>query len=286
MSSFALFLVSSIVTLSLTHSPFAQALAARAPDACGPKVSQADDPKDTCSTKPLIAQTPETFGITVNTTTDSKTHAVDWATCDPLIAEICEDMFAPDMKMNIWTFRTTSPIQTDVTKPPCTMGFWIPAEPDRAKAAGTITSTGAASNPKDPQAQCKNIYRAMLDAAASQSPKSVLTSINLVEKPGTPPAPFRLPGSDEAVAAGSTALTLHLAEIGRAHNAGYPSYLLAYDEGDSPTSPSVSSTCQGKTPQGDPCDCDKDPNCSLMVCPNERADGTACDCSDLYPCDV
>lgn len=240
MSSFALFLVSSIVTLSLTHSPFAQALAARAPDACGPKVSQADDPKDTCSTKPLIAKTTETFGITVNTTTDSKTHAVDWATCDPLIAEICEDMFAPNMKMNIvsnpppspsprllsnpirlptnrktkrekladetqqWTFRTTSPSQTDVTKPPCTMGFWIPAEPDRAKAAGTITSTGAASNPKDPQAQCKNIYRAMLDAAASQSPKSVLTSINLVEKPGTPPAPFRLPGSDEAVAAGST----------------------------------------------------------------------------------
>ena len=77
---------------------------------------------------------------------------------------------------------------------PCQMGFWVPSSPDSAGRPGTLTTSGKSFKSSDPQAQCKNIFQAMLDDNVEHVTQSVGSSINLLANPGNPPAKFKLPG--------------------------------------------------------------------------------------------
>ena len=86
-------LVSSFLALSVGAVPVDSA-----PDACGPKVQNPDDPQDSCFTKPPTVDSAAPFGVIGSllsgAPSGSKAFSYDWATCNPVVNLVCNQMFA------------------------------------------------------------------------------------------------------------------------------------------------------------------------------------------------
>ena len=84
-----------------------------------------------------------------------------------------------------WYFAAGSANQSSLRA--CQMGFYLPYE--TRSQTGDPGSTGEPS-----QAQCKNIFRAILDANAAHNPQWLGASINLRTFPAQ--GQFELPGAE------------------------------------------------------------------------------------------
>lgn len=169
-----------------------------------------------------------------------------------------------------WIFQTGPKLDsTNQPAAPCFMGFYIPEGSTTAKRPGTLTGTGKPKDALKPEAQCQNIYRAMLDAAASMNPNWVGTSINLKTNPGSPPAPFALPGgsltgmsllpqSRKSFDSEPPSFKILTSILGGAVNQDYPSYVIAYDPA---SKPSPFDDCINQSTGKNCTSCDESPDC-------------------------
>lgn len=203
---------------STTAAPQTHPSSSEFTDQCGPSVSGHQDPKvsDTCTARPAIVSTPSSFGIVgilpdsghysplVGQPSDSDltTYDYNWATCAPVVQQICSQMSNNSTAANKWYFVT---VKANGNSEPCQMGFWLPdnntMKGDREEAALKPT-----------EQQCQNIFNATLSAATNSQDKWIGASINLVKNPASQPGQFALPNS---------------AGTGAAANQFYPSYLIA-----------------------------------------------------------
>lgn len=165
-----------------------------------------------------------------------------------------------------WFFQTgPSKDASGRSSPPCQMGFWISSTAGAAGRPGTITSSSKAMNISNPHRQCNNIFQTMLNAAASQVPKSIGSSINLQQNPATASGQFELPGG---LGTGTSyrpdlGVRLLMSTAGKAVDAGYPSYVLAFN---TTWTPDPSQSPYSSSPSGAPNMCTDTATAAPCVC--------------------
>ena len=89
----------SVLGVCVRASPLAQAPVQPPTDACGPKAASPGDPTDSCFTKPASVDTASAFGI-IGSTDGSFRQSYDWSVCDPVLTQICDQMFATNFTTN------------------------------------------------------------------------------------------------------------------------------------------------------------------------------------------
>ena len=154
------FLVSTLFTFAVTAAPVTDPSTSR--DQCGPKVQIPGDPIDTCHEQPTLLEagaSPGAYGITPIAGAGQSYNNVD---CEPVIAELCKTMSAPDVMLGKWYFHTDHTSDID-TFGDCQMGFYLPALKDAAPKPATVGEDGNKGN------QCKNILGAIRWAARHRS---------------------------------------------------------------------------------------------------------------------
>ncbi|KAI4245571.1 MAG: hypothetical protein L6R40_002372 [Gallowayella cf. fulva] len=165
----------------------------RTPDKCGPlKQDTANDPKDSCISRPPIVTSAAPFGIlsfpysNISETPPPTGYKADFSSCNATIMQTCHLMAARDTAAGAWHFSTSlvrDPQGTNSGQA-CQIGFWLPRD-----AIGPIKSerSDPKAAPKPSEHQCQNILNATLAALVNnrtrRDPSVVGASINLKEFP-------------------------------------------------------------------------------------------------------
>ena len=174
------FLVSTLFTFTCTPAlaaPVEGTPPAR--DRCGPKVQNPGDPVDTCHEQPNLLEaglSPGAYSITPISGAPTIYNNVD---CDPVIAQLCKTMSAPDVTLGRWYFHTDHTPRNN-TFGDCQMGFYLPALKDAAPKPATVGEDGNNGN------QCKNILGAIRWAARDSTGHRTdlkAETVNLVKPP-------------------------------------------------------------------------------------------------------
>lgn len=183
---FAAILASLLSVHVLAAPQDAKATLNRGPDRCGPEIQIPIDPLDTCLATPEPVASTSAFGILG--IGNDQPYYYDWAACsDELVNMTCDTMVHPDAEFDKWYF-VKGPADFPVAgTSPCSMGFWLPADPLASQP--TVSRT-----PEQVLAQCKNIFGTLARAVASQTPDLAGGTINLVKNPSRQVGQYPLPG--------------------------------------------------------------------------------------------